>query len=74
MDFVLSTSCSNIFSKQLFTLTGSVVGAGIAVTMALHLCLICIPVFSSYGFVPLLHDEKKICDAAESIVICPCTI
>jgi hypothetical protein len=38
MDFVLSTSCSNTFSKQSFTL-GSVVGAGIAVTMAL-LCLI----------------------------------
>jgi hypothetical protein len=51
MDFVLSTSCSNIFSKQSFTVTGSVVGAGIAVTMALHLCLICIPAFSSCDFV-----------------------
>jgi hypothetical protein len=58
MDFVLSTSCSNTFQNNIYT-DGSVVGAGIAVTMALHLCLICIPVFSSYGFVPLLHDGKE---------------
>jgi hypothetical protein len=59
------------FSKQLFTLTGSVAGAGIALTLALHLYLKYIPVFSSCGYAPLLHGEKKICDTSKSIVISP---
>jgi hypothetical protein len=58
------------FSKQLFTLTGSVAGAGIALTLALHLYLKYIPVFSSW-LPPLLHGEKKICDTSKSIVISP---
>jgi hypothetical protein len=45
------------FSKQLFTLIGSVVGAGIEVTMALHLCYVF--QYFHHGFVPLLHDGKE---------------
>jgi hypothetical protein len=58
MDFVLSTSCSNTFSKQSFTVTGSVVGAGNS-SNGFAPCLICIPAFSSCDFVPLQHDEKE---------------
>jgi hypothetical protein len=58
------------FSKQLFTLTGQL-RVGIALTLALHLYLKYIPVFSSCGYAPLLHGEKKICDTSKSIVISP---
>jgi hypothetical protein len=37
----------------------------------LHLYLKYIPVFSSCGYAPLLHGEKKFCDTSKSIVISP---
>jgi hypothetical protein len=59
MEFVLSISCSNTFQNN-YLHSGSVAGAGIALTLALHLYLKYIPVFSSCGYAPLLHGEKKI--------------
>jgi hypothetical protein len=55
------------FSKQLFTLMGSVVGAGIAVTISLHLCYVFQYFHHMVSF--LCCMTEKICDAAESIVI-----
>jgi hypothetical protein len=63
--------CIVYFAQILFkTFTlRSVAGAGIALTLALHLYLKYIPVFSSCGYAPLLHGEKR--KIAKSIVISP---
>jgi hypothetical protein len=62
---------AQILFKTIIYTQGSVAGAGIALTLALHLYLKYIPVFSSCGYAPLLHGEKKICDTNKSIVISP---
>jgi hypothetical protein len=58
---------AQILFKTIIYTQGSVAGAGIA--LLLHLYLKYIPVFSSCGYAPLLHGEKKICDTSKSIVI-----